>query len=972
MSAQNKDLQRRNKADLEKRIAKMASLQVALRGSQPFKVDKRSTTWVGTGQQVEGKTVHRSVKLNGRLAASLEQTLVYSTKGDLAPSAEASIGLIQCLWETEKGVKKVRVWPLVLGCQTVMGPHAGELEMFLVPECEEYAVDQLTVYRVLEVEKRVVQWAASSLDTRTAAMDELHADEAELDAAIRNKGPWPYYFRKTWEWEKAMFQDLPNNGDLTIGQLANPAPKAKAAGPKAISAEKFSIGDETYAVGDFMFVTNKHQEWAPDPRDPLTALKQDKLPAYVKANHRKKNQTWKGGLSAYGSPFHVVELMGVEDGEDGEGFTLSVRRMVRPGEVADADPDTKGALTVYETKDYHQKHKWEIYYSEEEGVVHVDDIVGRCYLVGEGQAHLSGKTNGVSVFVCTHTCTDVKRFAWRGDGKAEAKEIGLLDCTLAPPPKLKQMDESLVIPAKPQAPDARGPAKRRKGNGGESRSTETGQGPSGDLPRAEKFRPLRTLDIFAGCGGLTEGFHQAGVCDTKWAIEYDDMAAKAFEANFGGAVMAANCNVILYKAMMDNQMLEFVSDSIQSECIAQTAKLQPDMVAKIPKPGDVEFICGGPPCQGFSGMNRFNTGTWSKVQNEMIMSYLSYADVYRPRYFLLENVRNFVSHNKSFQFRLAVRSLLCMGYQVRFGVLNAGFYGVSQSRKRAFIWGAAPGEKLPDWPVPQHVFTGAQLNIKVDGMVPSHPPRVFRAVHSQDGAPLKPVTVRETIGDLPAYDNPQEADRGTPIYPEESKDAWPHDNHVAAYGQEPASWFQREIRGDVGEEGLTEHYSKILNPLNYARCLLVPKNTPGADWRALEEHVAEEPGHKWFDPATGEYTDDPEDDRRWSPLVPWCLANDTRHRHNEWRGLYGRLDYGGHFPTSITDPQPMGKVGQCFHPEQDRILSVRECARSQGFPDKHKFTGTIHHKHRQIGNAVPPPLAKNLGVELRRAIESNL
>ena len=49
----------------------------------------------------------------------------------------------------------------------------------------------------------------------------------------------------------------------------------------------------------------------------------------------------------------------------------------------------------------------------------------------------------------------------------------------------------------------------------------------------------------------------------------------------------------------------------------------------------------------------------------MVMAYLSYADFYRPRYFLLENVRNFVSHNKSFTFRLTLRSLLEMGYQVR-------------------------------------------------------------------------------------------------------------------------------------------------------------------------------------------------------------------------------------------------------------------------------------------------------------------
>jgi DNA (cytosine-5)-methyltransferase 1 len=47
------------------------------------------------------------------------------------------------------------------------------------------------------------------------------------------------------------------------------------------------------------------------------------------------------------------------------------------------------------------------------------------------------------------------------------------------------------------------------------------------------------------------------------------------------------------------------------------------------------------------------------------MAYLSYADVYRPRYWLLENVRAFVSHNKSFTFRLTLRTLLDMGYQVR-------------------------------------------------------------------------------------------------------------------------------------------------------------------------------------------------------------------------------------------------------------------------------------------------------------------
>lgn len=51
--------------------------------------------------------------------------------------------------------------------------------------------------------------------------------------------------------------------------------------------------------------------------------------------------------------------------------------------------------------------------------------------------------------------------------------------------------------------------------------------------------------------------------------------------------------------------------------------------------------------------------------------------------------------------------------QVRFGVLNAGNYGVPQSRKRTFIWAAAPEERLPDWPQPLHVFRWVVLLVVV-------------------------------------------------------------------------------------------------------------------------------------------------------------------------------------------------------------------------------------------------------------------
>ncbi|KAI5318409.1 hypothetical protein L3X38_038117 [Prunus dulcis] len=88
-------------------------------------------------------------------------------------------------------------------------------------------------------------------------------------------------------------------------------------------------------------------------------------------------------------------------------------------------------------------------------------------------------------------------------------------------------------------------------------------------------------------------------------------------------------------------------------------------------------------------------------------------------------------------------------------------------------------------------------------------------------------------------------------------------------------------------------------------------------------------------------------------LIRWQrIPKRPAKRHNQWKGLFGRLDWEGNFPTSIMDPQPMGKV---------KVL--RECARSQGFADSYQFSGTVIHKHGQIGNAVPPTLAYALGTK---------
>lgn len=109
---------------------------------------------------------------------------------------------------------------------------------------------------------------------------------------------------------------------------------------------------------------------------------------------------------------------------------------------------------------------------------------------------------------------------------------------------------------------------------------------------------------------------------------------------------------------------------------------------RLPQKGEVELMCGGPPCQGFSGMNRFNSRQYSLFKNSLVVSYLSYCDYYRPKFFVMENVRNFVSFKRSMVLKLTLRCLVRMGYQCTFGILQAGNYGVPQTRRRYARLGA--------------------------------------------------------------------------------------------------------------------------------------------------------------------------------------------------------------------------------------------------------------------------------------------
>lgn len=147
------------------------------------------------------------------------------------------------------------------------------------------------------------------------------------------------------------------------------------------------------------------------------------------------------------------------------------------------------------------------------------------------------------------------------------------------------------------------------------------------------FPKLRAMDIFAGAGGLTIGLDQSLITKTEWAIEIDTSAARTFSRNMPDIkVYNQDANMLLDHTSRRDQGLEV--ETLRDLC----GKRLPPM----PKKGEVDFIYGGPPCQGFSGINRFRKA--NDIKNSLLSTYLSYVDYYRPRYVLLENVEGLCTH----------------------------------------------------------------------------------------------------------------------------------------------------------------------------------------------------------------------------------------------------------------------------------------------------------------------------------------
>jgi len=169
------------------------------------------------------------------------------------------------------------------------------------------------------------------------------------------------------------------------------------------------------------------------------------------------------------------------------------------------------------------------------------------------------------------------------------------------------------------------------------------------------------------------------------------------------------------------------------------------------------------------------------------------------------------------------------------------------------------------------------------------------------------VTIRDAIGDLPAIEAGE---------------------YAGSYDRMPRGSYQTAMRAGAPKT-LHNHYAARLSPQNLARLRVLK---PGEDWRSLPRTLL------------------PEGMRR-------ALRKDhtRRYRRMQWDGIARSII------TRFRDP----KSGEYTHPEQHRTISIREAARIQSFPDWFVFEGSISQQYDQVGNAVPPLLARAVALELR-------
>ena len=368
------------------------------------------------------------------------------------------------------------------------------------------------------------------------------------------------------------------------------------------------------------------------------------------------------------------------------------------------------------------------------------------------------------------------------------------------------------------------------------------------------------ISLFAGAGGCSLGFGQAGY-DVRFATDLDTDAVESYRRNFP----RTPCEAADIR-------------ELTAEGVLQRSGL---------KPGELDMLLGGPPCQGFSSAG---VKAGDDPRNSLLSHYIRLLEGIRPKWFVMENVEGLLTNGGGVHVRDTVAAFLEAGYAVNLEKVYAQGYGVPQRRKRVLIVGNRLGHDFL-FPEPVTRFSGS----------------IFRKGE---------ITFAIAVSDLP----PTAAEAAaTPEF------RGPPRNELQAY-----------LRGEA--KTVTDHYSVALSEVQLAR---VQGLQPGQTMKDLPGHLQHDSFRRRAFRRVMDGT--PVEKRGGAPSGLKRLFNDE---------------------PSLTITSAATR--EFVHPTEDRLLTLRECARLQTFPDSFEFAGSAASRIQQIGNAIPPMLARAVGEHIAR------
>lgn len=434
----------------------------------------------------------------------------------------------------------------------------------------------------------------------------------------------------------------------------------------------------------------------------------------------------------------------------------------------------------------------------------------------------------------------------------------------------------------------------------------------------------RVISLFSGAGGMDLGFTEAGF-EVIWANDFDIDACRTYTKNIGDHIKYGSIVQIPSKQIISDL---FNGDFTKFVKKSKLEKLKNFDIDEI-KDEDIEYdkakidvVIGGFPCQGFSVAN-----TKRSIEDERNFLYKEMLRVikdFKPKYFVAENVKGILSLHKGKVFELIQNDFKKIGYKVEPKLLNSADYGVPQQRERVIILGNRINKEIV-FPQQTHIHH-----------------------EKYDGKGNKYIAAKEVLEELYHIDTVERnTDKRIKL---KTKDIH---NHIA-YTNVSSKFWGRKHKVDQAE---------ICDYLKHWR------DKKGISTKKVDEHFgyAHTAGH-WFrkDNKSGSIPK-PSDWWELKKILGFCDKYDKQVTEFVEKEI--KFEQSLRIANWDTPSDTITASTPEIHPSKHRRLSVRECARIQTFPDEFVFTGSLSSQHRQVGNAVPPLLAKLVAKEIKKQLK---